>query len=384
MILPVTYASVLVLLLVSLLCLGSWINTFKAAGGGTRWRFELFALDFSVGAMVVLLIAASTLGTLGSDLAYSDRILVAGRTAQALAVIAGAVFNLGNMLLLAAVSILGISTAFPLTIGVALVVNSCFHFRPGNILYLLLGIVIMMAAIIFDVRSARLREAALLKSAKKEAVASPATTQPARAPAPAATATVTAKPPVAEARVRHHSPKPPVRPAKRKARKFSRGILVAILGGVPLGLFVPILRNCIPGDLGLGPYAGMLLFGIGIAASTFVYDFYFLNITIEGSPLTFAAYLQGNLKQHLLGFAGGALCAGGLLAAALAMEAPGAVNVSSFVRVFLPLLSGFIACLFGLAIWKELAVPGSARRPLLLGICLFTCSVALLAFGYTR
>src|SRR5579875_3253920 len=115
MILPVTYVPVLILLIASLFCLGAWINTFKAAGA--KWRFELFAIDFSIGGLLVVLIAAFTLGTLGSDLAFSDRMLVAGRTAQALAIIAGAVFNLGNMLLLAAVGLIGISTAFPLTIG---------------------------------------------------------------------------------------------------------------------------------------------------------------------------------------------------------------------------------------------------------------------------
>ena len=376
MLLPVSSTAVLSLLILSFLCLGCWINMFKATGA--RWRFELFSIDFSIGAMVVVLISAFTLGTMGSDLAYSDRILVAGRTAQALAVIAGAVFNLGNMLLLASVSLLGVSTAFPLTIGVALVVNSLFHFRSGNLLYLLLGILIMFAAIVFDIRSARLREAAVAATAKKEAI-------PATAPH-AATVTAGAKPAAAGMRTpRQHSGKHVKPPHKeRKVRKSLRGIIAALIGGTALGVFAPILNNCIPGDLGLGPYGGMLLFGLGVLISTIVYDFYFLNITIEGSSLTFGAYLTGKLAQHLLGFAAGALCMLGLLAAALAMAAPPSAEVSLFLQVFLPLLSVVLAFAFGVSIWKEFSTPGNVRVPMMVGVGLFACSLAVFAFGISR
>lgn len=383
MLLPVSSTAVLSLLILSFLCLGCWINMFKATG---RWRFELFAIDFSVGAMAVVLAAALTLGTLGSDLAYSDRILVAGRTAQALAVVGGAVFNLGNMLLLASVSLLGISTAFPLTIGVALVVNSVFHFHSGNVVYLLLGIVIMLAAIVFEVRSARLHEVAVAAAAKKEAVAVATAPQVTTAAQPATSATVGARPSTAGMRTpRHHSSKgAKAPPRKRKVRKSLRGIVAAIIGGAALGLFGPILNNCMPGDLGLGPYGGMLLFGIGVLISTIVYDFYFLNITIDGSPLTFGAYLRGNLSQHLLGFAAGVLCVGGLLAAALAIAAPATADVSLFLQLFLPLLSVPLAFAFGITVWKEFATHSNLRVPALVGICLFTCSLAVLAFGISR
>ncbi|MBV8895104.1 MAG: hypothetical protein JO051_01225 [Acidobacteriaceae bacterium] len=376
MLLPVSSTAVLSLLILSFLCLGCWINMFKAAGG--RWRFELFSIDFSIGAMIVVLISALTLGTMGSDLAYSDRILVAGRTAQALAVIGGAVFNLGNMLLLASVSLLGVSTAFPLTIGVALIVNSLFHFHSGNLLYLLLGILIMLAAIVFNIRSARLREAAVAASARKEAV-------PAAAAPHAATVTAGAKPATAGMRTpRQHSGKHAKPHKVRKVRKSLRGIIAAIIGGAALGVFAPILNNCIPGDLGLGPYGGMLLFGVGVLASTIVYDFYFLNITIEGSSLTFGAYLTGKLAQHLLGFAAGALCVGGLLAAALAMSAPATADVSLFLQILLPLLSVVAVSLKKKSIWKELSTSAAIRVPMLVGVCLFACSLAVLAFGISR
>jgi glucose uptake protein len=372
MILPVTYVSVLLLLIASLACLGSWVNTFKATGA--RWRFELFSIDFSVGGILLALIAAFTLGTLGSDLAFSDRTLVAGRTAQALALIAGGVFNLGNMLLLAAVSLLGISTAFPLSIGVALIVASCFRFRPDNLIYLIIGILVIVASVVCEIRSARLREAVV--AAKVDPV-------PARAVKSSASATA-AKPMAASVRAPSgHSAKAKP-PAKGKRRKSLRGIIAALIGGVALGLFVPILQNCVPGDFGLGPYAGMLLFSVGVLGSTIVYDFYFLNITIEGAPLTFGAYFKGRPGQHFLGFSGGALCLGGLLAAMLAMTAPVTAGVPGILRLLLPLLSVPLAVLFGIAMWKELAMPPKARMALVAGVCLFTGGLVLLALGLTR
>jgi glucose uptake protein len=374
MILPASYPSVLLLLIASLICLGSWVNTFKAAGA--RWRFELFSIDFSVGAMLLVLFVAFTLGTLGSDLGFSDRMLVAGRTAQGLALVAGAVFNLGNMLLLAAVSLLGITTAFPLSVGVALIVGSCFHLRSGNLAYLIAGIVVMMAAVLFEVCSARLRDAAA--AAKKHSAST------ARVESPAA-----AKEPLAAGRVRApetRTAKPTIRPAaKPKARKSARGIIAAIISGIALGCFPLVLQNCVPGDLGLGAYAAMLLFGVGVLVSTLVYNFYFLNISIEGSPLTFGAYFKGGLRQHLLGFIGGVLCAGGILAALLAAGAPAAADVPPILNVVFPLVSVPLAFFFGAAVWKEFAgARSNVKTSLIAGIALFACSLGLLAFGFAH
>jgi glucose uptake protein len=180
--------------------------------------------------------------------------------------------------------------------------------------------------------------------------------------------------------------KPTIRPASNSKRKKSvRGIIAAIVSGVALGCFPLVLQNCVPGDLGLGAYAAMLLFGLGVLASTLVYNFYFLNISIEGSPLTFGAYFKGSLRQHLLGFIGGVLCAAGLLAALLAAGAPPALDVPPVLNVIFPLVSVFIAFFFGAAVWKELAgAKPQVKTFLIAGIALFACSLGLLAFGFAH
>ena len=115
MVLPTTYISALLLLVLSFICLGSWVSTFKLAG--PRWRFELFCIDFAIGAAALSAIAAFTLGSLGSDLGFTDRMLVAGHLAQVFLIAAGFIFNLGNMLLLAAALYVALIFAHPFFSG---------------------------------------------------------------------------------------------------------------------------------------------------------------------------------------------------------------------------------------------------------------------------
>src|SRR5579859_2846678 len=100
MVLSTTYSATLLLLIVSMICWGSWANTLKMAGG--RWRFELFYFDYSFGVLLISVIAAYTFGTMGSDMSFQDRIAVAGHMREVYVFLGGAVFNLANMLLVAA------------------------------------------------------------------------------------------------------------------------------------------------------------------------------------------------------------------------------------------------------------------------------------------
>ncbi len=126
MVLPTTYTSALALLLVSLACFSLWPNLFKRSG--TAWRFELFSLDFALGALLLAVVAAYTFGMLGSEMSFTDRMLIAGRTAEIPILAAGILYALGNILFLDSLSVLGFSAAFPLTFGSALAVVALFRF----------------------------------------------------------------------------------------------------------------------------------------------------------------------------------------------------------------------------------------------------------------
>ena len=111
MILPQSYPAVLFLMVLSMLCLGSWASLFKFAG---KWRFELFYLDFAVGLLFALVIYAFTFGNIGFDgFNFLDDLQHAGKRQWMYVFVAGLIFNLGNMLLMAAVSVRDWQWHFP-------------------------------------------------------------------------------------------------------------------------------------------------------------------------------------------------------------------------------------------------------------------------------
>src|SRR5579872_1596264 len=110
MILPASQTATLALLIISLICWGSWANTLKLAG---KWRFELYYYDFAIGFAVLAVVAAFTGGSLNSgELTFQDNFLITGYRSMAYVIAAGVVFNLGNMLLAAVISVAGMALAF--------------------------------------------------------------------------------------------------------------------------------------------------------------------------------------------------------------------------------------------------------------------------------
>jgi glucose uptake protein len=151
MILPTTYLAALLLLILSMICWGSWANTQKLVG---KWRFELFYYDYSLGVIICAVIAAYTFGAANpQDLTFSDNFLIAGYRKIAYGVAGGAVFNLANMLLVAAIAISGLAVAFPIAIGLALVIGVIWNYAlnpQGNAMLLFGGAALIIAAIVVD------------------------------------------------------------------------------------------------------------------------------------------------------------------------------------------------------------------------------------------
>ena len=110
MILPTTYLAALLLSILTMICWGSWANTQKFSG---KWRFELFYYDYALGLLITATILAFTFGTFGSELSFMDNMAIAGKKQMAFALAAGVIFNLANMLLVAAIAVAGLSVAFP-------------------------------------------------------------------------------------------------------------------------------------------------------------------------------------------------------------------------------------------------------------------------------
>ena len=125
----------LLMMITSAICWGSWANTFK---GVKNYRFELFYWDYALGIFLISLILAFTMGnTSASDPAsFLNNVHSADGSNIVYMLIAGAIFNLANLLLVAGIDMAGLAVAFPVSIGIALVVGvvSSYALQPrGNL-----------------------------------------------------------------------------------------------------------------------------------------------------------------------------------------------------------------------------------------------------------
>jgi len=139
---PHTLGIALFMMITSAICWGSWANTFK---GVKNYRFELFYWDYAVGIFLISLILAFTMGSTGNDAnSFLNNVHSADTTNMVSTMVGGAIFNLANLLLVAAIDMAGLAIAFPVSIGIALVVGTVLSYglQPkGNIMFLGLGVV---------------------------------------------------------------------------------------------------------------------------------------------------------------------------------------------------------------------------------------------------
>jgi glucose uptake protein len=350
MVLPTTYGAVIILLLLSMLSWGSWANTQKLTG---KWRFELFYYDFSVGVVVAALLAAYTFGTLGDELSFADNMFVTGKRNMAFALAGGGVFNLANILLVAAISIAGMSVAFPIAIGLALVIGTVWNYvlNPQGNKYLLFGgLVLVVVAIIVDGMAYAAHSASKRLEEERN---------------------------------------PPLNAAgKAKRAKQStgvKGIVVSLVSGVLMGCFYPLVQLGVgegPDSGGLGPYAVTVLFSIGVFITTLVYNLYFINLPIQGRPIKMSYYFQGTRRQHLLGIAGGAIWCLGAVTNFTAAAAPRQIQAGPAISYALGQGATLISALWGLLVWKEFAGAESRVKVLIaVMLALFVCGLGMISLA---
>src|ERR1039458_6251216 len=158
---PETYGIALSFMLISMICWGSWANTVKLTPG---WPFQLFYWDYVLGTILASLGWGLTLGSAhGGATAFLTNLHQADETHILYAIAGGVVFNVANLLLVAAIEIAGLAVAFPVGIGLALVVGVLMNYvlaPKGNPLVLFLGVVLVVIAIVLDAMAYRRREQA--------------------------------------------------------------------------------------------------------------------------------------------------------------------------------------------------------------------------------
>ena len=352
MILPASQTATLALLIIALICWGSWANTLKLAG---KWRFELYYYDFALGFAVLAVVAAFTGGSLNSgELTFQDNFLITGYRNMAYVIAAGVVFNLGNMLLAATIAVSGMALAFTVTFATALVVATTWSFvfeATTGFLVPLCGAGLLLAALVMGAaaysnyliaRSEAAKEAAKSEAAKKDV------SQPGGR-------------------------------SKRTKSTRSRGLILAltlgVAGGIALGLFRPLLDVGSQGDGGVAPYGAALLFAVGVLVSTVILNPFFLNFPVAGDPIGFVDYFKGTGKQHALGFLGGVIAGVAFLAGMLALNAPLAIRTAAMPSYALSQGAPVLAVAWGLLVWREFKSAGQRSK------LLFQFMWVLLAIG---
>jgi len=342
MILPETYNATILLMIFSMICMGSWASTYKAYGS----RFELYYFDFAFGFLLAAIILAFTAGTMGFDgFTYLDDLQHAGRQQDFYAFLAGVAFSLANMLLMAAISVAGMTVAFPISAGLALIVGVMilrFRYAAGNPLLMFAGSALVFAAMLLGGAAYRfineIRHEASAKAGKAKST----------------------KRPVAV-----------------------KGIVLAVFSGFLMACFYPLLKRAGEGELGLGPYSICAIVSFGAFLSTFVFNLFFINLPVEGDPVDFMDYFKASPKKHGLAILGGILWCVGFLAALIAGSAQN-VHVAFSLRYGLSQAFALVAILWGALVWKEYK-DGDARTKSLVGLMfvLFGLGVVLVSMAQT-
>jgi len=285
----------LIMMITSAICWGSWANTFK---GVKNYRFELFYWDYAVGIFLTSLIFAFTMGSSGNDSSsFLNNVHAADASNIGWALLAGVIFNLANLLLVAGIDMAGLATAFPVAIGIALVVGVALSYvqqQKGDVRMLAAGVLCAVIAVILDGKAYG-----------------------------------------------------EVSKGKEVSRK---SIVTCVVSGVLMGLWAPFSTRALTHGNTLGPYSIAVFLTGGALLSCFVWNVYFMKKPLVGAPVSFGGFFHGPTSGHLLGLIGGAIWTTGTVFNLVAANFTG-VAISYAIGQSAPM----VAALWGIFVWKEFA-----------------------------
>jgi len=286
-----------------MICWGSWGNAQKLAG--KKWRYELFYWDYTIGILLFSIVMAFTLGSIGtSGRGFLEDLQQADSSNLISAVIGGIIFNASNILLAASVSIAGMAVAFPLGVGLALVLGvfiNYFSAPKGDPVYLFIGVALVVLAIIMNGVAA----------GKKD--------------------------------------------SGNKSQAAKKGIYLAAVAGILMSFFYRFVASAMdlnnfesPATGMITPYTAFFMFAIGVFASNFFFNTLVMKKPFVGTPVSYSEYFKGSFGTHMVGVLGGCIWALGTLFSYIA-----AGKAGSAISYALGQGAPMIAVVWGLFIWKE-------------------------------
>lgn len=296
------YSIAILFCFVTMLCWGSWGNTQKLAA--KTWRYEFFYWDYVLGLLLFSVISAFTLGSIGeegrgfmADLAQAD----AGNLLSTF--LGGVIFNASNILLSAAIALCGMSVAFPVGVGLALVLGVLINYfgaAKGEPLYIFVGVLLITVAIILN------------GLAYKKAQSGP-------------------------------------------KNLTMKGILLSVAAGIIMSFFYRFvaasmdLNNFASPEAGkLTPYTAVFIFAVGVFISNFIFNTIAMKYPVEGKPVSVKDYFSGTLSTHMVGILGGVIWCVGQSFSMIASEKAGAA-----ISYGLGQGATLVSAMWGILIWKE-------------------------------
>ncbi|MCX6551769.1 MAG: GRP family sugar transporter, partial [Acidobacteria bacterium] len=325
MFVPESFLIALIMMITSTICWGSWANTYKLTKG---YRFELFYWDYAFGILIISLVFAFTLGSTGNDASsFMNNVRAADGSNIAYAMVGGFIFNIANLLLVAGIEMAGLAIAFPVSIGIALVVGVILSYAlqpKGDPLMLAIGVALAILAVILDGKAYS-------------------------------------------------------NLASRGSSVSRKSIVVCLISGVLMGAFAPFVTRALTAGHPLTAYSIAVFFTLGSLLCCFVVNVYFMKHPLVGAPVDFSGYFRTRATDHILGLLGGAVWGTGTV---LNFVAAGLVGVA--ISYAIGQASPMVAALWGVFVWKEFRGANSRARLYLGGM--FACymlALFVIARAYT-
>lgn len=322
------YGLAIVLCVITMICWGSWANTTKLTT--KTWRFELFYWDYGIGILLATLLLAFTLGSSGIEgRPFLEDFSQANTDSLTSAFVGGIIFNAANILLVAAIAIAGMSVAFPVAIGIALVLGVIVNYisnPQGDPTLIFGGVALITLAILLNARAYQKMQSNLAEKVSK------------------------------------------------------KGLIISVVSGLLMGLFYKYVADSMVTDFNvpeagkLTPYTALVVFAIGVVISSFLFNTIQMKSPFVGSAVSFSDYFKGKTKDHMVGLLGGVIWSVGM---SLSIIASGIAGPA--ISYGLGQGATVVAAIWGIYVWKEFdKAPKGTKYLLNIMLILYIAGLAMI------
>lgn len=330
MVLVQNYTLAVFMCVLAMICWGSWQNTQNLAG--KSWRFELFYWDFILGILLFSLVMAFTFGSMGtSGRDFISDLKQASATNLLSAALGGAIWNLGTLLLVAAISIAGMSVAFPIGGGIGWILGILINYAgspEGNPWFLFGGSLVIILAIMFSMIAYR-------------------------------------------------------RLAQTQKKAPFKGIMLSFAAGLLIAFFYRFVASAmdtefVPASAGkITSYTAVVVFSLGALLCTILFNPYFMIKPVQGSMVRMSDYFKGTARMHFYGLLGGAIWCLGNSVSFMAVS-----SASPAISYGLSNSAPVVAALWGIVVWKEFRdAPVGTNRLLVLMFACYLIGLSMIVYS---